>query len=626
MLASKGISRYLRNMRHTKSDEPDAIEDASGGIGSALVHVIRILLHPSLAKWRFRMVLALLATILAKVFSVSAPLFLGEAVTKVSGSQAASAMPALLIALGFFAVTRFLSSAAPQMRDYFFAPVSQDALRHISVEAFQKAQKLSLNFHQTRRAGALNRIIERGSNAVDVILRFLVFNIAPTFIELIMASVVLAVAYTPMLAVIAVLIIVTYIVFTLVVTEWRAQQRRTLNTADTELRARTMDSLTNFETVKAFAAEDRETARYDASFRNYNRRYVETIRSLSFLNTGQELIMNAGLFCMLAWTGWKVSTGDLEVGALAAVFAMLLNLYRPLNILGWGWREIRQGVIDLEKALGLMNMVPDVDDKPGAAVMKNIEGNVHFDHVSFSHDDRLAGLNDVSFTVPKGRHLAIVGPSGSGKSTLLKLLFRFYDVDGGAVRVDDMDIRDVQQETLRRQLGIVPQDVVLFNDTIRENIMYGRPDASEEDLREAARSAQLLDFIESLPDGWKTRVGERGLKLSGGEKQRVGLARVVLSDPKILVLDEATSALDSQTEELVQSAISRASHGRTTLTVAHRLSTIMQADEILVLAGGKVVERGSHEALLSHNGTYADMWRKQSSRTDSDSKENELAE
>lgn len=624
MLASKVINRYLRSMRHMKSDEQDAIEDSSGGIAKALLQVISILLDPSLSKWRLRMVLALVATIGAKVLSVSAPLYLGEAVTLISSGGAATALVSLLIALFLFATTRFLAAAIPQIRDSFFAPVSQDALRFISVESFRKAQKLSLNFHQTRRAGALNRVIERGASAVDVILRFLVFNIAPTFIELIMAAAVLAVAYTPMLAVIAVLIIIIYIVFTLIVTEWRAKQRRTLNKADTELRARTLDSLTNFETVKAFAAEDRETARYDNTFRHYNEKYIDTIRSLNLLNTGQEFIMNAGLFCMLAWTGWKVSTGSLEVGALAAVFAMLLNLYRPLNILGWGWREIRQGVIDLEKAFGLMSMIPEVADKPAAIAVSDIEGAVEFSDVSFSHDERIAGLNNVSFVVPNGKHLAIVGPSGSGKSTLLKLLFRFYDVDSGAVKIDGMDIRDIQQESLRRQLGIVPQDVVLFNDTIRENILYGRPEASENELRAAAQSAQLLDFVESLPDGWNTRVGERGLKLSGGEKQRVGLARVVLNNPKVLVLDEATSALDSQTEALVQSAISQAAIGRTTLTVAHRLSTIMQADEILVIAAGRIAERGTHSQLLSLQGLYADMWSKQSTQTRSAESEVEL--
>lgn len=600
-------------MRHLASaSDDDPIESASGGMWSAISRVAKILSEKELSRWRFRMVLALAFTIIAKLISVGAPLFLGEAITLASKQQGASVVVPLLTAIGLFATARFLATAIPQLRDLFFVAVSQDAQRFLAVKSFAKAQSLSLGFHQTRRSGALNRVIERGANAVDTILRFLVFNIAPTLIELALAAAVLAVAYTPVLSLIVVVTIVIYVVFTVIVTEWRAKQRRSLNQSDTELRAKVIDSLSNFETVKAFAAEEREAERFDQSFRNYNNRYVETMRSLNFLNVGQELIMNAGMAAMLIYTGIRVSSGSLEVGALAAVFAMLLNIYRPLNILGWGWREIRQSVIDLEKLFGLLGMTPEVADAENAHDLKNISGAVQFEHVAFSHDGRFAGLHDVSFDLPAGQHLAIVGPSGAGKSTLLKLLFRFFDVDEGRVLVDGQDVRDVTQKSLRQSMGIVPQDVVLFNDTIRQNILYGRPEASEDELRKAAASAQLLDFIEGLPEGWETRVGERGLKLSGGEKQRVGLARVVLNDPKILVLDEATSALDSQTESLVQQAIRRASEGRTTLTVAHRLSTIMDADIIIVVNEGRVIERGTHAQLLSLNGLYADMWKKQS--------------
>lgn len=596
------------------STDADAIESASGGIGTALMRVGEILLRPNLSRWRFRMIIALAITVCAKGFSVVAPLYLGEAITRASTGEAEAVLVPLLSALSFFVVARFLASGLPQVRDAIFAPVSQDAQRELAVSAFSKSQALSLGFHQTRRSGALQRIIERGGTAMDVILRFLVFNIAPTIIELALASIVLAATYSWVLSVIAIVTIIVYMAFTFIVSEWRAKQRRTLNKADTELRARAMDSLTNFETVKSFAAEGRETESYNSAYKTYAEQYVETSRSLGLLNAGQELIMNLGLFAMLGWTGWKVANQELEVGALAAVFAMLLNLYRPLNILGWGWREIRQGVIDLEKVFGLMSMKPEVADADDARELSDATGAIEFRDVSFSHDGRVIGIENISFELPSGKQLAIVGPSGAGKSTLLKLIFRFYDVNEGAVLFDGQDVRDLKQESLRQHLGIVPQDVVLFNDTIRQNILYGRPEATQSELDHAAQSAQLLEFIEALPDGWDTRVGERGLKLSGGEKQRVGLARVILKNPEVLLLDEATSALDSQTETLVQRAIHEASKGRTTVMVAHRLSTIMHADQIIVLSDGKVAERGDHESLLSENGLYADMWAKQVSR------------
>ena len=598
-------------MRSFSTSDQDAIESANGGVGKALLRVLQVLSLPELSKWRLRMGIALLLTFGAKVLSVVSPLYLGDAITRATEHQIGESFVPLITALLLFVAIRYASSSLPHIRDVLFVPVSQDAQRTLSVRAFRKAQHLSLGFHQTRRSGALNRVIERGSGAMDVILRFLVFNIAPTLIELALASAVMAVAYSPMLAVIAIVTIIVSVAFTLIVTEWRAKQRRTLNTADTELRARAMDSLTNFETVKAFAAEERETDRFDTAFNSYNQKFVSTMQSLAILNNGQELIMNMGLFAMLGWTGWKVAEGNLEVGSLAAVFAMLLNLYRPLNILGWGWREIRQGVIDLEKVFGLMSMTPEVDDKIDASDLSSVRGRVAFETVCFSHEGRFSGLKNVSFEIEPGKHLAIVGPSGSGKSTLLRLLFRFFDVEAGRVCLDGQDIRDVTQYSLRNTLGVVPQEVVLFNDTIRQNILYGNPDATQADLESAAAQAQLLDFIERLPEKWETRVGERGLKLSGGEKQRVGLARVILKNPSVLVLDEATSALDSQTEALVQSAISEASRGRTTLTVAHRLSTIRKADQILVLADGEVRESGTHDELLSQNGLYADMWKKQ---------------
>ncbi len=599
------------------NDNPDQIDTATGGLGAALGSIISLLARPELRQWRPIMAIALVLTIASKGLSVAAPVFLGSAINALSeGSGAGAVIGPVLWALAIFAVIRFASTGLPQLRDALFAPVSQNAQRLAAVDAFGHAQSLSLNFHQTRRAGALNRIIERGAASVDYLIRFLAFNIGPTFIELFLAAGVLWIAYDALLALVAVVTIVAYIGFTVVVTEWRVRQRRELNQADTEWRARAMDSMTNFETVKAFAAERRETSRYDAAIREYNHHYIRTSNSLAALNAGQEFIMNAGLFVMLGVAVWKVWTGGMQIGDVTAVMLLLFNLYRPLNILGWAWREIKQGAVDLEKLRGLMGMAPDVSDKPDATALEAPRGEVAFEAVSFSHAGRDATLGDVSFRIEPGRSLALVGPSGSGKSTLLKLLFRFYEAGAGRVCVDGHDVRDLTQESLRSALGLVPQDVVLFNDTIRQNIAYGRPGATQGELDDAARRAQLLEFIEKLPDGWDTRVGERGLKLSGGEKQRVGIARVILRDPAILVLDEATSALDTATEQAVQAALEEAARGRTVITVAHRLSTIRSADEILVLRDGHVVERGDFQTLLAKKGEFFDMWGRQIAMSD----------
>ena len=613
MLAQRQMAAYLSAMTgHGQTRKADDIETANGGIAAAIAHVIRVLARPELAKWRPIMVLAILMTLAARGVSVAAPVFLERAINALSdGIDAREALIAALVFLGLFTGGRFLSVGFRQVGDWFFAPVNQDAQRITAVDAFRHAQHLSLGFHQTRRTGALNRIIERGAAAIDYMLRFIAFNIGPTLIELVLVAGVLAITYDIWLAVIAVVTVLAYTVFTFLVTEWRVRQRRRLNEADTEWRARAVDSMTNFETVKAFAAEDRESDNYDEAIQAYNRHYVVTARSLSILNAGQEFITNAGLFAMMGFTAWRVAEGELQIGAVAAVMMLMMNLYRPLNILGWAWREIKQGAVDLEKLFGLMAMNSDVADRPDAVALTAPDGHVRFENVGFAHEGRAVGIDNVSFDVSAGQSIAFVGTSGAGKSTLLKLLFRFYDVDKGRVLVDGQDVRALKQASLRRALGLVPQDVVLFNTTIRENIAYARPEATLEDLRDAARRAQLLDFIENLPDGWDTRVGERGLKLSGGEKQRVGIARVILANPAILVLDEATSALDSATEAAVQDALDEASRGRTTLMVAHRLSTVQNADEILVLEAGQVVERGTHAALLASGGRYADMWQRQ---------------
>ena len=595
----------------------DKIDSADGGIGVSILRILKLLGRSELAKWRPVMAIAVILTLAASVLEVVSPLLLGHAINQAvpkAGVAPAFVSAALWLSVGIG--VRFLAAGLPQMRDFLFAPVSQDAQRVASVDAFGHAQLLSLNFHQTRRTGALNRVIERGAGAIDYLIRFLAFNIGPTFIRLILASIALGVAYDYRLALIAIATIIIYVIATVIITEWRVRQRRRMNEADTHFRAMSVDILTNFETVKSFAAERRETGRFDTAMGTYNDRYVETVRSMYILNAVQALVMNFGLLAVLVLSAANVIDGKMQIGDLTAVMLMLLSLYAPLNILGWAWREIKQGAVDLEKLFGLLSMEADVSDAPDAVPLASPTGEVTFEHVGFSHEGRAVGVNDVSFHLKPGKKIAFVGTSGAGKSTLLKLLFRFYDVEAGRVLVDGKDVRTLTQESLRKALGLVPQDVVLFNDTIRYNIGYARPDATEDELRDAARRAQLLEFIDSLPEGWNTRVGERGLKLSGGEKQRVGIARVILADPAILVLDEATSALDSATEEAVQDALEEAAEGRTTLMVAHRLSTVKSADEILVLEAGRVIERGDHATLLAKGGKYADMWDRQAKNAD----------
>ena len=560
---------------------------------------------------RARIVVAFVLTLLGKVLAVFSPLVLADGINALSAGDASGALPLFLGMAGFWVALRFASTAGPQIRDAIFQPVSEEAQRRAGTNVFSHVHRLSVRFHQSKRTGSVYRTIERGVRAIDFLLRFLAFNIAPTLIELVLAAAVLGVRYGWQFALIAGATVFIYAWITFGVTEWRLKHRREMNEADSEAAGRAVDSLLNFETVKSFAAEQRESERYDRALASYANAAVRSNTSLVLLNVLQTLIMNVGLVGMVIAAGYLVASGPMGPGDITAVILIMTNLYAPLNILGFAYREIKQTSIDMEKMFTLLDEPPDVADAPGATALKPARGEVVFENVGFAHEGRDVGLDAVSFTAPAGQTTAIVGPSGAGKSTVLKLLFRFYDPAAGRVLIDGQDLRTVTQASLRSALGLVPQDVVLFNDTIRYNIAYGKPEATQAELDQAAARAQLLTFIENLPQGWDTRVGERGLKLSGGEKQRVGIARVVLKDPAILILDEATSSLDSVTEDEVQSALEEASRGRTTIVVAHRLSTIANADQIVVLEAGRIVERGTHAALIARDGLYADLWKRQ---------------
>lgn len=558
---------------------------------------------------RLRVAGALGLTLLSKVFVVGAPLLLAGAINDLT--KAGDWTGAFLALILVWTAVRFAGSSAPQLRDAIFQPVSQEAQRRAGVSVFAHVQGLSLSFHQSKRTGAVWRTIERGVRGIDFLIRFMAFNIGPTIFELSLAAVLLAWKYGWSFALVAIATVAVYTIITLTITEWRVRIRREMNDADTEATARAVDSLMNFETVKAFAAEDRETANYDKAVRSYGVASVKSNSSLQGLNAAQGLIQNLGLAAMVLLAGHAVTGQKMGPGDVTAVMLVMMNLYAPLNILGFAWREIKQCAIDMEAMFGLLDIRPDVADRPDAAPLAVSGGHVRFEGVSFAHEARVAGLTNVSFEIPPGKTVAIVGPSGSGKSTLVRLLFRFYDPQSGTVSIDGQDLRDCTQQSVRAAIGLVPQDVVLFNQTLRANIAYGRPDASGSEIDQAASLARLDGLIAGAPAGLDTMVGERGLKVSGGERQRVGIARAILKDPAILVLDEATSSLDSVTEAEVREALEDAARGRTTLVVAHRLSTIANADEILVLDGGVIAERGTHGHLLSLGGVYAGLWQRQ---------------
>jgi ATP-binding cassette, subfamily B, heavy metal transporter len=562
-----------------------------------------------------RVVLALSFLIVAKLISVTTPYFYKLAVDALGGKEPTAAMAMMLTAVGLtvaYGVARLSVVLFNEARDAVFVRVGQRALRRLALETFTHIHRLSLRYHITRKTGGLSRIIERGVKGVDFLLRFMLFSIGPLILELSMVAVIFAWLFGWVYSVVVIVTIFLYVTFTFRVTEWRVKIRREMNDQDTDANQKAIDSLLNFETVKYFGAEGREAARYDRAMERYEVAAVKTGLSLSFLNIGQSVIITTGLIIVMVLAAISVQAGDLTVGDFVMVNAYMIQITLPLGFLGTVYREIRQALVDMGEMFGLLGQPAEVLDKPGAAALALKGAEVAFDDVRFAYDPERQILKGITFKVGAGERVALVGPSGSGKSTIGRLLFRFYDVTGGAVRIDGQDIRDVTQASLHAAIGVVPQDTVLFNDTIRYNIAYGRDGASQADIEAAARAARIHDFIMRLPDGYETTVGERGLKLSGGEKQRVGIARTLLKNPAILLLDEATSALDSQTEASIQDSLRDMGQGRTVITIAHRLSTIADADRIVVLEDGQIIEEGRHEALIAKGGRYAAMWARQS--------------
>ncbi|HLH96071.1 MAG TPA: ABC transporter ATP-binding protein/permease [Xanthobacteraceae bacterium] len=606
--------------RSTRALKRDVSADGNASLTRTVVGLWPYIWPSDRADLKLRVWATMLLLVFAKIATMAVPFTFKWATDALTGKGSAPIEPASWLAWAIaapvlmtvaYGVMRVLMAVLTQARDGLFAKVAMNAVRRLAYLVFEHMHLLSLRFHLERKTGGLTRVLERGRNAIETIVRMVIMQLMPTVLELALIVAVLLFQFDWRYVVLVLVTVACYMVYTYLATEWRIGIRRRMNDSDSDANIKAIDSLLNYETVKYFVAEEREARRYDRAMARYEEASVKSYVSLAVLNAGQATIFTAGLTIAMVMCVYGIKQGTQTVGDFIMINAMMIQLYQPLNFMGMVYREIKQAVIDIENLFSILAREPEIEDKPGAKPLEVRRGAIRFDNVSFSYDPDRPILKGLSFEVPAGRTVAVVGPSGAGKSTISRLLYRFYDVTGGRIEIDGQDIRDVTQVSLRSAIGMVPQDTVLFNDTIRYNIRYGRWEASDAEVEEAARLAQIDGFIRIAPKGYETEVGERGLKLSGGEKQRVAIARTILKGPPILLLDEATSALDSHTEKDIQDALDRVAKNRTTLVIAHRLSTIVAADEILVLDRGVIVERGTHPQLLCRGGLYASMWSRQ---------------